>query len=136
VAPFLRFPVKPKSGDAPGYEEVQLLHELWRTSLFTPFPRLLAGSGRCEVPLRAAFALMLLLSGEIAAHRPRGPSPTKARRRGGGRSAAGPPVYLTGAYWGTQDRSTLPEDSPPPRVRPERAPPRFRNLHHVAIDTT
>jgi hypothetical protein len=71
-----------------------------------------SGSGRCEVPVRAAFALMLLLSGEIAAHHPRDPSPTKARRRGGGRSAPGPPVYLTEASWGAQDWSTLPEDSP------------------------
>ena len=48
----------------------------------------------------------------------------KVRRRGGGRSAAGPSVYLTGTSEGTQVRGTPPK-TPPPRVRLERAPSRF-----------
>ncbi len=70
-------------------------------NIVSAFPGL-TGSTRGSRWRRSRLCAALL--GKVAA-RVKDPAPTKARRRGGGRSAAGPPVYLTEASRGTQDRS-------------------------------
>jgi hypothetical protein len=82
----------------------------------------------------SSFSLYAALSDKAAACASEILHQLKARRRGGGRSAAGPSVYLTGTSEGTQVRGTPPKT--PPSESPAGARPvPFRNLHHVATDT-